>query len=56
VCAKKSVKLGVLIEVDIGIKRCGVQLGEEAVRLAKRVHSKSHLEFNGLQAYEGHLA
>jgi D-serine deaminase-like pyridoxal phosphate-dependent protein len=55
VCAKTGTQIGVLVEVDIGMKRCGVQPGEEAVHLAKIVDSQPHLEFKGLQAYEGHL-
>lgn len=55
VFSAKGATVGVLVEVDIGMKRCGVQTGEEAVRLAKMVDSKPHLEFKGLQAYEGHL-
>lgn len=54
-CARKDTNIGILVEVDIGMKRCGVQPGEEAVRLAKMIDAKPHLQFKGLQAYEGHL-
>jgi len=48
-------RLGVLVEVDIGMGRCGVRPGRPAVDLAKLVRSKPNLDFVGLQGYEGHL-
>lgn len=54
-CAEKEVQIRVLVEVDIGMKRCGVQPGEDTLRLAQLVDQKPHLQFRGLQAYEGHL-
>lgn len=52
---KKSVHLGVLIEIEIGMGRCGVADGETIVRLAQLVMNSRNLQFMGLQAYEGHL-
>ncbi len=49
------VEIGVLIEIDIGMKRCGVAAGEPALELARRIAQSPHLRFDGLQAYEGHL-
>ncbi len=54
-CRLKGVKLGILIEVDIGMRRCGVQPGVQTLELARAVRSHSNLVFRGLQAYEGHL-
>lgn len=45
--------LAVLVEIDVGAKRCGVAPGEPAVRLAKFIGEKQHLHFAGLQAYHG---
>jgi len=53
--ASGGVKIGVLIEVDIGMNRCGVQPGAPALDLARRVASLPGLQFMGLQAYEGHI-
>jgi len=53
--AAASVTVGVLVEVDIGMGRCGVQPGEPAAALAGRLASLAGLRFDGLQAYEGHL-
>jgi D-serine deaminase-like pyridoxal phosphate-dependent protein len=47
--------LGVLVEVDIGMGRCGVDPGEPAVALARRIHASPGLRFDGLQGYDGHL-
>jgi len=47
--------LGVYVELDIGMRRCGVRSAADAVRLAKAVAGSDHLEFRGLQGYEGHL-
>jgi D-serine deaminase-like pyridoxal phosphate-dependent protein len=47
--------LGVLVEVDVGMARCGVPPGEAAVALAQRIHTRPGLRFNGLQGYDGHL-
>src|SRR5947209_2999097 len=43
--------LGVLVEVDIGMARCGVSPGEPALRLARHIHDKPGLRFDGLQGY-----
>lgn len=48
-------KLGILVEVDIGMGRCGVGPGKPAVELARLVTKSKGLEFRGLQGYEGHL-
>jgi D-serine deaminase-like pyridoxal phosphate-dependent protein len=47
--------LGVLVEVDIGMARCGVPPGEAALQLAHHIHAKPGLHFDGLQGYDGHL-
>jgi D-serine deaminase-like pyridoxal phosphate-dependent protein len=50
-----GVTLGVLIEVDIGMARCGVEPGEPALTLARTIQSSAGLRFDGLQGYDGHL-
>jgi D-serine deaminase-like pyridoxal phosphate-dependent protein len=47
--------LGVLVEVDIGMARCGVLPGEPALVLAQRIQKSPGLRFDGLQGYDGHL-
>jgi D-serine deaminase-like pyridoxal phosphate-dependent protein len=45
--------LDVLVEVDVGARRCGVAPGAPAVALARRVDAAKALRFAGLQAYQG---
>ncbi len=49
-----GVTVGVLVEVDIGMGRCGVPPGKPALELARQVVRRPGLDFRGLQAYEGH--
>lgn len=48
-----GVRLTVLVEVNIGADRCGVEPGEPALALAKQVAASPGLRFAGLQAYHG---
>ncbi|MCL5257256.1 MAG: alanine racemase [Chloroflexi bacterium] len=50
-----GVELGVLVEVNVGMNRCGVDTPEEALELAKQVEKAKGLRFMGLQGYEGHV-
>ena len=50
-----GVTLGVLVEVDIGMNRCGVEPGAPALQLARLIHAEEGLRFVGLQGYDGHL-
>ena len=43
-----------LIELDVGMGRCGVRSKEAALLLAERIAELSGLRLRGLQAYEGH--
>jgi D-serine deaminase-like pyridoxal phosphate-dependent protein len=47
--------VSVLVDVDVGLKRCGVPPGEPALRLARAVVDKG-LQFRGLMGYEGHVS
>ena len=44
-----------LVEVDVGMHRCGVQTADEVLALAKKISQSKGLVFEGLQAYEGNL-
>lgn len=44
-----------LVEVNIGMNRCGVDTPEEALALARLITQSPGLTFGGIQAYEGHL-
>jgi D-serine deaminase-like pyridoxal phosphate-dependent protein len=47
--------IDVLVEVNVGMNRCGVEPGEPALALARVVAESEGLRFLGLQGYEGHL-
>lgn len=46
--------LGVLIDLDVGMERCGVRSKEEALHLAEHVSKLSGLRLEGMMGYEGH--
>jgi D-serine deaminase-like pyridoxal phosphate-dependent protein len=48
-----GVRLSVLVEIDVGAGRCGVDPGPDAVALAQHIAASPHLRFGGLQAYHG---
>jgi D-serine deaminase-like pyridoxal phosphate-dependent protein len=48
-----GVRLDILVEVDVGQRRCGVPPGPEAARLARLVADEQWLNFRGLQGYQG---
>ncbi len=48
--------LNVLVDVDVGGRRTGVQPGEPAVELARAVVHEPALNLRGLQGYAGHCA
>ena len=51
--AGRTVK--VLVEVDLGMNRVGLETKEEAVRLAGRIRSFPGVEYAGLMFYPGHI-
>jgi D-serine deaminase-like pyridoxal phosphate-dependent protein len=50
----RKAEANVLVDVDLGLKRCGMPPGEAAAALARTV-VESGLRFRGLMGYEGHL-
>jgi len=51
---ESGVTLKALVEVNIGLNRCGVPPGKPALRLAETVAASKGLSFEGLMGYEGH--
>lgn len=47
--------LQVLVEINVGQNRTGVEPGEEALQLARFISQQPDLSLVGLQGYEGHL-
>jgi 3-hydroxy-D-aspartate aldolase len=50
---KFGAKLDLLVELDVGANRCGVETPAEVVRLAAAIARMNSLRFAGLQAYHG---
>ena len=49
-----GVTLGVLVDIDVGMGRCGVRTVEAAVQLAQKAHQAAGIALRGLFGYEGH--
>lgn len=52
--AEAGSRLEVLIELDVGMGRCGVRTMDELLPIAERIAELPDLRLRGLQAYEGH--
>lgn len=50
----RKAQIHVVVDVDLGLQRCGVQPGEAALVLARHCVARG-LVFRGLMGYEGHL-
>lgn len=48
-------QVGILVEIDLGLGRCGLPPGEAPVRLARLIESLPGLRFDGILFYPGHL-
>jgi D-serine deaminase-like pyridoxal phosphate-dependent protein len=53
--AEAGLTLRVIVEVDIGLARVGVQPGEPTLRLARELNQLPGLRLAGIMGYEGHL-
>ncbi len=49
-----GVEVRVLVEIDIGMHRCGVQPGRPALELGYQAHAAPGVRFAGIMGYEGH--
>jgi D-serine deaminase-like pyridoxal phosphate-dependent protein len=49
-----GVEIGVLVDVDLGMRRTGVPDAEAALALARKLSRSQGLRFEGLMGYEGH--
>src|SRR5215510_10388922 len=48
-----GVRIDVLVEINVGANRCGVEPGEPALHLARVIGELGNLRFAGIQAYHG---
>ena len=50
-----GVEVGALVDLEVGMGRCGIDTGEAAVELAGLIDNLPGLNFMGIMAYEGHV-
>lgn len=53
---RAGTQLGVLIEVDTGMDRAGVDTAEAALAVARQINDLPQLSLDGVTGYEGHCA
>lgn len=51
--ARAGARLDVYLELEVGMRRCGVAPGEPALALAREIAAAPNLRFAGLHAYHG---
>ena len=50
-----EVAVGLLVETDCGMGRCGVPPGKPTLQLVQQIADLPSIRFDGIQAFEGHL-
>lgn len=50
-----NISLGVLVEIDVGMGRCGARSIEDAIELSKKAVDLKGINFRGVMGYEGHV-
>jgi D-serine deaminase-like pyridoxal phosphate-dependent protein len=50
-----GVEVGAIVDVNVGMPRCGVEPGEPAAALAKRTSDTPNVRLRGAMGYEGHV-
>lgn len=53
--SRQRAKVGILVELDVGFHRCGVDNESAALTLAKKIASLPGLDFKGLMFFPGHF-
>jgi D-serine deaminase-like pyridoxal phosphate-dependent protein len=52
---ESGVRIGVLVDLNVGQGRCGVEPGEAALTLARQATESEGIVLRGVMGYEGHL-
>ena len=55
IASPEAPTVGVLVDVDLGLKRTGVGLPEESRKIAERIVASKTLRLDGLFCYPGHI-
>lgn len=51
----EGVKIGVLVDIDVGFHRTGIHDASKAIEVAEFVASQSHLTLRGVMCFPGHI-
>lgn len=52
---KRHVHVGILIEIDVGFRRCGIADPAALLRLAQKINDLPNLDLSGVMFFPGHL-
>lgn len=52
---RQGTSIGVLVELDVGYRRCGLEPGPACAQLARRIEKLPGLKFRGLMTYFGNI-
>lgn len=55
IAEKTNTQMKVVLEVDLGLNRVGIEPGSPAVELAKYTQNQEYLDIVGVMGYEGHI-
>jgi len=55
IAGRRGIEAGVLVEIDIGLNRCGLAPGKPALEFVRKLKGFKSIRFNGLMGYEGAL-
>jgi D-serine deaminase-like pyridoxal phosphate-dependent protein len=50
-----NIKIGILVELDVGFRRCGLANEKDILTLARKISDLPNLEFLGLMFFPGHF-
>src|SRR5215831_1022376 len=53
--SEQGATVGILVEFDVGLRRCGLEPGPACVELARKVERMPGLKFRGLMTYSGNI-
>jgi hypothetical protein len=54
--SRKGVKVGVVVEIEMGLNRCGILPGKPSVEFSKQIACSKGLMFEGVMGWEGYTA
>jgi D-serine deaminase-like pyridoxal phosphate-dependent protein len=54
-CKWQDASVGVLVELDVGYHRCGLEPGDACAQLARKIEKLPGLKFRGLMTYFGNI-